>query len=94
MQDAYTKEFVGAVKRKGIKSIFRDEWVFLSKDGQEIGKLIEESIIGAILSRFINLIPQKYVILTSTGKEVARIIQHFNPFVLKYTMEIKKSLPL
>jgi len=93
VQDAHTKEFVGAVKRKGIKSIFKDEWVFLSREGQEIGKLTEESIIGAILSRFINLIPQKYVILTSTGKEVARIAQHFNPFVLKYTMEIKEFPP-
>jgi len=99
VQDALTKEFVGAIKRKGLKSVFKDEWIFLSKEGQEIGKLTEESIIGAFLSRigaelmYFNLIPQKYVILTSTGKEVARIVQHFNPFVLKYTMEIKEIPP-
>ena len=88
VHDATTNEPVGAIKRKGIKSLFKDEWVFLSNEGTEIGKLTESGILGALLSRFINLIPQTYLITSVDGREVAEIKQHFNPFILKYSMTI------
>ena len=91
VQDTTNGEAVGALKRKGLKSLFKDEWLLFSNDEKEIGKLTEKSTMGAILSRFINLIPQKYVISTSDGREVADIRQHFNPFVLRYTMTISQS---
>ncbi|MCD5409522.1 MAG: hypothetical protein LRZ87_01995, partial [Methanocellales archaeon] len=50
VQDATTSEAVGAIRRKGLKSIIKDEWTFLSSDGQEIGKLTESSVAGALLS--------------------------------------------
>ena len=87
VQDASTCEDVGALRRKGLKSIIKDEWVIISKEGQEIGILKETSLITALLSRCINLIPQTYTILAN-DREVAEIKQHFNPFVLKYTMTI------
>lgn len=86
--DITTGEAVGAIKRKGLKSIIKDEWVFLSADGREIGKLAETSIIRALLSRYINLIPQKYIITSIRGRKVAEINQHFNPFISKYSMDI------
>ncbi|MBE9541384.1 MAG: hypothetical protein IMF01_03625, partial [Proteobacteria bacterium] len=92
VQDVTTGEAVGALRRKGLKSIVKDEWVILSKEGQEIGILTETSLIAALLSRFINLIPQTYVILAN-NREVAEIKQHFNPFVLKYTMTIADGIP-
>ena len=91
VQDSTNSEAVGALKRKGLKSLFKDEWLLFANDEKEIGKLTEKSTMGAILSRFINLIPQKYVISTSDGREVADIRQHFNPFVLRYTMTISQS---
>ena len=87
VQDVTTGEAVGALRRKGLKSIFKDEWVILSKEGKEIGTLTETSLIAALLSRVISLIPQTYVVLAN-NREVAKIKQHFNPFVLKYTMTI------
>ncbi len=87
ISDATTGEAVGALRRKGLKSIITDEWVILSKEGQEIGIVAETSMITALLSRFISLIPQTYVV-RANGQEVAEIKQHFNPFVLKYTMTI------
>ncbi len=87
IRDATTGEAVGALRRKGLKSIITDEWVILSKEGQEIGIVAETSMITALLSRFIGLIPQTYVV-RANGQEVAEIKQHFNPFVLKYTMTI------
>lgn len=88
--DAIIGEQVGAIRRKGIKSIFKDEWTFLSNSGQEIGILTEKSTGGAILSRFIKLIPQNYNIM-SNNRQIAQIEQHFNPFVLKYTMTISEE---
>lgn len=88
VQDATTGEPVGAIRRRGIKSIFKDEWIFLSNEATEIGKLTERSVLGAIASRFINLIPQTYVISSADGRTIAEIKQHFNPFVLKYSMTI------
>ena len=87
VHDVTTDEAVGALSRKGLKSIFKDEWIILSKEDKEIGTLTETSLIASLLSRFINLIPQTYVVLAN-NREVAKIKQHFDPFVLKYTMTI------
>ncbi len=91
--DSQTKEAVGALKRKGLKSIFFDEWQILSTDGKEIGKLSEKSWALALLSRWIKLIPQSYVITGAGGNQVAAIQQHFNPFVLKYTLSLTEPSP-
>ncbi len=93
VQNATTGEAIGAIRRKGMKSIIKDEWIFLSNESQEIGRLTESSMAGAFLSRFINLIPQKYVIVSADNREVAEIEQHFNPFVLKYSMTIVEPEP-
>jgi len=84
--DATSGQAVGAIRRKALKSIIKDEWIFLSANGDEIGKLTESSVLAAVASRLINLIPQTYVITSTDGREVAYIKQHFNPFVLKYSM--------
>ncbi len=86
VQDATTGEHVGAIRRKFLKSIVKDEWTFLSADGSEIGTLAESSMLAALASRFINLIPQTYTITSADGRVIAEIKQHFNPFVLKYSM--------
>lgn len=88
VQDSTTGEMVGSLRRKGLKSIFKDEWIFLANDGREVGKLTETSVLGALISRVINIIPQTYVAQSSDGRELAHIKQHFNPFILKYTLHI------
>ena len=93
VMDATSGEMVGALKRRGFKSMFRDEWLFFSNDGQEVGKLTEKSLASALISRWINLIPQKYRILDSGGNEVANIKQQFNPFVFKNSMFINDPDP-
>ncbi len=81
-------EALGAVRRKGLKSIFKDEWMLLSTDGREIGRITESSLFAALVSRLVNLIPQSYIVETAMGERIADIKQHFNPFILKYTMTI------
>lgn len=90
VKDATTNEDIGAISRKGLKSIFKDEWIFRSNEGQEIGKLTESSMVGAILSRLFKLIPQTYIVLANNRK-IAEIKRHFNPFVLKYSMTIRDT---
>lgn len=88
VRDATTGETVGAIRRRGLRSIIRDEWVLLSPEGSEAGRLVESSWAGALLSRFTGLVPQHYMIVSAEGRQVAEIRQHFNPFVLKYSMTI------
>ncbi len=94
--DSLNGASVGSLKRKGLKSIIRDEWTFLSPQGQELGKLTEASMAMAILSRLVNLVPQSYKIVAGEAgmdRDVAELKQHFNPFVLKYTMTINSPAP-
>ena len=93
VQDSTTGEIVGALRRKFLMSLMKDQWTFLAPGGMEIGTLTESSILGAFLSRFMNLVPQRYVAASSDGRVIAEIKQHFNPFVLKYSMTIPESEP-
>ncbi|MCK5708496.1 MAG: hypothetical protein KAI43_12680 [Candidatus Aureabacteria bacterium] len=94
--DSKTNEKVGALQRKGLKSILKDEWIVMDPNDREIGIISEDSMILALLRRFITpLIPQTYIV-TINGREVATFKQNFNPFVLKITADfsgdVDKSL--
>jgi len=100
--DATTGNGVGALRQKVVKSIVKDEWVFLSNEGEEIGRLTESNMPGALFARFIslipwigdiNLIPRRYVIVSANDREVAQIRQHFSPLVVKYSMTIVELEP-
>jgi uncharacterized protein YxjI len=79
-------EKVGALQRKGLKSIFMDEWSILDNDDAVIGSIKEASALMAILSRIIKLIPQTYNI--NLGETQAGVIkQRFNPFQLAYDVD-------
>lgn len=87
--DEATGKKVGALRRKGLKSILRDEWLILDTSDQEIGTIQEDSMAMAMIRRFVpggNLIPQKYS-LSIGGQSVGFIKQHFNPFILKYDVD-------
>jgi hypothetical protein len=85
--DAQSGEKVGALRRSGFKSMIRDEWILLDADDREIGKLEEESPILALVRRFlVSLIPQSYR-GTVDGRPAFEFKQHFNPFVLKITLD-------
>lgn len=91
--DSTSGEEVGGLARQWSKSMIRDTWHLIGPDRQQVGMLQEKSLAGALVSRFANIIPQKYVIQTMEGARVVSIKQHFNPFVLKYTMTIDDLMP-
>ena len=81
-------EKAGSLRRKGMQSIIRDEWEILDPNGSIVGKVIEDSMVLALLRRFAtNLIPQKYH-FTIQDQIVGSFQQHFNPFVYRATMDL------
>lgn len=89
--DVLTGEKAGALKRKGWKSLLKDKWILLDENDNEIGTLGEESSAGALASRMINLIPQKYVMQTNDGTVIARFDQQFAIAVHKFDIEFFDS---
>ncbi|NLD47326.1 MAG: hypothetical protein GX660_09020 [Clostridiaceae bacterium] len=85
--DSKTNERVGALKRKGLKSILKDEWIVIDEHENEIGIISEDNAVLAMVRRFIfNLIPQKYDCRVN-GKDVCTFSQNMNPFVMKVTVD-------
>lgn len=87
VKDPSTGEHVGSLRRKGFKSILKDEWIIMSPNEVEIGRIKEESSVLALLRRFLsNLIPQQYNVLMN-GSTVTTFKQNFNPFVTKMNVD-------
>jgi len=90
VKDATTGETVGALKRSGMKSILRDEWLIFNAHGEELGKIIEDSTLKALVRRFIDIasmfMPQKYHVEVN-GQTICTMQQNFNPFVMKLVVD-------
>ena len=90
--DSATGQRVGAFRRKGLASIFRDEWEILDVGDNLIGKLFEDSMGMALLRRILsNLIPQNYDIIIGTNR-VADLKQNFNPFTYELNMDFSMDI--
>ncbi|MFY1826042.1 hypothetical protein ACN47A_09025 [Myxococcus fulvus] len=90
--DASTGERVGALRRKGLRSILRDEWLVLDTNDQEIGKIEEDSMMLALVRRFLTtLLPQSFT-GTVGGAQVLAFKQRFNPFVQKIDLDFGMDL--
>lgn len=86
--DATNGEHVGVLRRKGWSSLMRDEWQILDAQEQLVGILQEDSLILALVRRFVsNLLPQNYT-LTMGGHTVAEVRGSWNPFLVKHTMDL------
>ncbi len=88
--DPLTGEKVGALRRKGLRSLMRDQWLVLDPNDVEICVIEEDSLFKALVRRLIEFatifMPQRY-----TGKvgdrEVCRFRQNFNPFIKKVSLD-------
>jgi uncharacterized protein YxjI len=85
--DASTGEKLGAMKRKGWKSIVRDEWIIMNSADMEIGTVVEDSMVVALVRRFLtNLVPQSFDVLMG-GQKVCDLTQSWNPFLFKLNID-------
>jgi uncharacterized protein YxjI len=94
--DSATGQKLGALRRKGLASILRDEWEVLDVSDNVVGKLFEDSMGLALVRRFLsNLVPQNYDITFGTER-VADLKQAFNPFAYQlnvdFSMDVNRRL--
>jgi hypothetical protein len=84
-------EKIGALKRKGLKSILKDEWLILDKNDKQIGTIKEDNLAMAMVRRFlINIIPQTYI-AEINGVKVCTYKQSSNPFVTKVKLDYTRE---
>ncbi len=87
--DSESGEKLGAFKRKCLKSILKDEWLVLDANDSEIGLISEDSMLLALIRRFIiKLIPQNYDCVIN-GAKACTFKQNFNPFVMKIGVDFE-----
>ncbi|GGA45401.1 hypothetical protein [Paenibacillus physcomitrellae] len=80
--DSVTGEKIGALRRRGFKSILKDEWIILAPDDSESGRIKEDNSFLALLRRFIHIIPQSYHVEID-GHKAPAYTQNINPLVTK-----------
>ena len=88
--DATTGEVLGAARRRGVVSLFRDEWQLLDTSDQVVGKVEETGGVLLLLRKFIKLIPKGYRI-SLENQRVGQVDQVFNPFRLRFRCQITSS---
>ncbi len=95
--DTGSNQKVGVLRRRGLRSLLRDEWEVLDANDNVIGMLFEDSVGLALLRRLLlgSLLPQNYDITVGESR-VADLKQRFNPFRyeldLDFTMDINYLL--
>jgi uncharacterized protein YxjI len=89
--EASTGQKVGTLRRKGLRSMLRDEWELLDVNDQPVGLLFEDSLGQAMLRRLLlgSLLPQNYDMVVGS-RRVADLRQQFNPFA--YRMDLDFSM--
>jgi hypothetical protein len=84
--DTATQQKLGALRRRGFKSLLRDSWEVLDDTDRPLARVEEDSAALALVRRFLtNLVPQTFT-LRGDGGGAATFRQRFNPFV--YSLEI------
>ncbi|HXD11895.1 MAG TPA: hypothetical protein VN653_17645 [Anaerolineales bacterium] len=89
--DTELNQKVGALRRKGLRSILRDEWEVLDAGDNVKGLLFEDSMGLALLRRFLlgSWLPQNYDISFGDVR-VADLQQNFNLF--RYELNLDFSM--
>ena len=89
--DTAMNQKVGALRRKGLRSLLRDEWEVLDANDRVVGLLFEDSIGLALLRRLVlgSWLPQNYDI-TFGETRVGDLRQNFNLF--RYELNLDFSM--
>ena len=89
--DTAFNQKVGVLRRRGLRSLLRDEWEVLDANDNLVGSLFEDSIGMAMLRRFLlgSWLPQNYD-LTIGGSRVADLRQNFHLF--RYELNLDFSM--
>ena len=95
--DTAMNQKVGVLRRKGLRSLLRDEWEILDANDRVVGLLFEDSIGLALLRRLVlgSWLPQNYD-MTFGETRVGDLRQNFNLFRyelnLDFSMDVSRLL--
>ena len=95
--DSQSDTKVGVLRRRGFRSMIRDEWQILDAYDQPMGILLEDNMSRALLRRFIlgKLLPQSYDLLIN-DVVLTEMKQRFHLFRydldLDFSMDTNRSL--
>ncbi len=91
VHDSLSQEHIGTIRRRGLQSMARDEWIIMDANEQPVAVLIEDTLQYALLRRLLlgTLLPQNYDILIG-DQRVADFKQRFN--LLRYELDLDFSL--
>ena len=92
VMDSRSGILVGTLRRRGLKSLLRDEWEVLSPSGQVTGLLYEDNMGLALLRRLLlgTLLPQNYDLVID-GQRAMDLRQRFNIF--RYELQMWFTSP-
>ncbi|MCK5560301.1 MAG: hypothetical protein KAJ51_06890 [Thermoplasmata archaeon] len=89
--DSQSGELIGILKRKGLKSMVKDEWYVLDRDRNEIGLIKERGGIGWFIRHFIfKALPYEYDILLR-GTPVGTVTEKFQIIGDTYYLDLNKD---
>ena len=86
--DANTGRVLGAVQKKGLKSILRDKFILFDPAGTEIGYAEEQG--ASVLRRFFPWLTSKHAIFAN-GQQAAWIAQKFRFFTKEFMVDLQPS---
>ena len=89
--DTALNQTVGVLRRRGLRSLLRDEWEILDANDRMVGLLFEDNVGLALLRRLLlgSLLPQNYD-MTFGETRVGDLRQNFNP--LRYELNLDFSM--
>ena len=95
--DTALNQTVGVLRRRGLRSLLRDEWEILDANDRMVGLLFEDNVGLALLRRLLlgSWLPQNYD-MTFGETRVGDLRQNFNPFRyelnLDFSMDVSRLL--
>ncbi len=86
--DIQTGEVLGAVQKRGLRSIVRDKFIILGPNGEELGYAEEQG--ASLLRRLFPILTSKHAIFVD-GQQVAFIKQRFRFFTKEFEVSLTPS---
>lgn len=93
--DSRESQKIGSLRRRGLKSMLRDEWEVAGADDVAVGTIQEDSMLMALVRRTLgSWVPQSFELKSSDGRTFAHYRTHFNPFVHRMTVKVLPECPV
>ncbi|HEV7554189.1 MAG TPA: hypothetical protein VGO00_01975 [Kofleriaceae bacterium] len=86
--DVNTNQLLGAVEKKGLRSLVRDRFIVFDANGAEIGYAEEQG--ASLLRRFFPFLTSKHAIFVG-DQQVAYIAQRFRFFTKEFAVDLQPS---